>query len=202
VKRVLNVGGGVRTIPLPGIYDGWEHVLLDVDPAVKPDIVSDARQLSRLPESVYDAVYCSNNLEHYHRHEVGGVLAGFRHVLKADGFADVRVPDLGELMRTVVRDGLDIDDFLYQSSVGPITVHDVIFGYGVQIEQAGNPFFAHKTGFTRKSLGQMLGRCGFPYIFVGSGKLEVIAFAFKAQPSEAAMRLLGLSSPPPAGPGL
>lgn len=197
MKRVLNVGGGNRAVAIPRVYDGWEHVLLDIDPTGNPDIVCDALQLSQLPPSVYDAVYCSHNLEHYHRHEVSVVLAGFRHVLKADGFADLRVPDLGELMRIVVRDGLDIDDFLYQSAAGPIAVRDVIFGYGVQIEQAGNPFFAHKTGFTQKSLTQMLARCGFPYAFARSGNLEIMAYAFKDKPTEFATTLLDLPPPPP-----
>jgi hypothetical protein len=197
VRRVLNVGGGSKGISIPQVYDGWEHVLLDIDPRGNPDIVCDALQLSRLPPSEFDAVYCSHNLEHYHRHEVGDVLAGIRHVLKADGFADIRVPDLGELMRTVVRDGLDIDDVLYQAEAGPITVCDVLFGYGVQIERSGNSFFAHKTGFTRKSLTQMLGRCGFSCVFARSGNLEVVALAFKDKPTEFATRLLDLrpSSP-------
>jgi hypothetical protein len=197
VKRFLNVGGGSRTIAIPRFYEGWEQVLLDIDPDVNPDLVWDARQLTQLPAAQYDAVYCSHNLEHYHRHEVGVVLAGFHHVLKADGFADIRVPDLGELMRIVVRDGLDIDDSAYQSPVGPVTVSDVIFGYGVQIER-GNLFFAHKTGFTQKSLIKTLGRCGFPYVFVGSGTLEVIAMAFKNRPTEFATRLLDLPPSPTA----
>ena len=52
----------------------------------------------------------------------------------------------------MVEKNLDIDDFLYQSPEGPITVRDVIYGYGAEIERSGNDFYAHKTGFTKKSL--------------------------------------------------
>ena len=31
MSRVLNVGGGSKEIPIPEHYEGWEHVLLDLD---------------------------------------------------------------------------------------------------------------------------------------------------------------------------
>ena len=57
-------------------------------------------------------------------------------------------------MRSCVERGLDIDDVLYQSPAGPITVLDVIYGYAAEIESSGQDFFAHKTGFTEKSLAR------------------------------------------------
>jgi hypothetical protein len=198
VKRLLNVGGGNKGIPLPPVYQGWEHILLDIDPKGGPDLVCDARELTALPPGQYDAVYCSHNLEHYYRHDVPRVLAGFRHVLKEDGFAEIRVPDLADLMQTVVRRGLDVDDLLYQSPAGPITVRDVLYGLGVEIERSGNDFWAHKTGFTKKSLTAMLVRCGFPIVYNGTGNFEVAAFAFKGPPTEEIRLLLNL--PPAAGP--
>ena len=196
MKRVLNVGGNNRNIALPPLYDGWEQALLDIDPRGKPDIVLDARQLAQLPPGEYDAVYCSHNLEHYFRHDAMKVLAGFRHVLRQDGFAHIRVPDLGDLMRVVVEKKMDIDDVLYQSPAGPITARDVIYGYGVEIERSGSDFYAHKTGFTQKSLRALLARCGFSHIFMGSGNLEIVAFAFMGRPSEFAVKLLKLTLPP------
>ncbi len=38
MKRVLNVGGANKTIPLPPAYQGWEHVLLDIDPRAHPTL--------------------------------------------------------------------------------------------------------------------------------------------------------------------
>lgn len=192
MKKVLNVGGNSKKLPLPPEYAGWEHVLLDIDPRGNPDVVCDARELASLPAAEYDSVYCSHNLEHYLLHEAKKVLAGFVHVLKADGFALIRVPDMGEVMRTVVEKNLDIEDILYQSPAGPILVRDVIYGYGVEIERSGNDFYAHKTGFTQKSLTAMLNACGFPWVYGGVGNLEVMAVAFVNQPDEYAVKLFNL----------
>lgn len=193
VRKVLNVGGNNKQIRLPPQYSGWENVLLDIDPKGKPDIVCDARQLSQLPPATFDAVYCSHNLEHYYRHDVPKVLAGFSHVLKAGGFAHIIVPDIGEVMRIAVQKKIDIDDVLYQSALGPITVLDVMYGLGTEIEESGNDFFAHKTGFTQKSLPEMLIRCGFPHVYSGAANLEVRAFAFKEEPDGLARKLLGIA---------
>ena len=192
MRKVLNVGGNSKEIRLPLVYKGWENILLDIDPRGKPDIVCDARQLLQLPGATFDAVYCSHNLEHYYRHDVPKVLGGFAHVLKTNGFVHIVVPDMGEVMRMVVEKGMDIDDILYESPAGPISVLDVMYGYGVEIEKSGNEFYAHKTGFTQKSLPEMLMRCGFPEVFSGTGKLEVIALAFKGKPDEFARTLLGI----------
>ena len=191
-KKVLNVGGNARNLALPALYNDWDKVWLDIDPDVKPDVLCDARELLKLPGGMYDAVLCSHNLEHYYRHEVPKVLRGFSHVLKEGGFAHIAVPDIGELMRNVVQKGLDIDDVFFQSSIGPVTVLDVIYGYGPEIEQSGHDFFAHKTGFTEKSLPAMLVRNGFPHVFSGTGNAEVVAFAFKNKPDEFARKLIGL----------
>src|SRR6476620_11662263 len=48
-RRVLNVGGYSKTVAIPAHYAGWEHVLLDIDPASGADVVCDARQLDTLP---------------------------------------------------------------------------------------------------------------------------------------------------------
>jgi hypothetical protein len=122
-------------------------------------------------------------------------------VLKPEGFAFIRVPDMHELMATVVERKLDIDDVLYQSPAGPIMVRDVIYGYGVEIQRSGNPYYAHKTGFTRQSLTKLLKACGFPVVFSGVGSLEVQAYAFRQSPSEDVARLLKLPATRPATAG-
>lgn len=191
-RKLLNVGGNNKAIPIPAFYEGWQHDLLDIDPAGKPDIVCDARALSNLPRAEYDSVYCSHNMEHYYRHDAHKVLSGFLHVLREDGFAYIRVPDMEELMKVAVGKNLDIDDFLYDSPAGPITVRDVIYGYGREIETSGNDFYAHKTGFTKKSLTAILKEAGFAHVFTQVGNLEVTAVAFKDAPGDAAVALLNL----------
>ena len=194
IKKVLNVGGNSKDIPLPSQYNGWQHILLDIDPRGKPDIVCDARNLMNLGGNEYDAIYCSHNLEHYYRHDVRKVLIGFVHVLKTDGFAHIRVPDIHALMRIVIEKKMDIDDLLYQSPAGPIIVRDVIYGYGIEIERSGNDFFAHKTGFSPKSLTNILNECGFTIIFMGGGDIEIEALAFKEKPTDYINELFNLST--------
>ncbi|MEE8323232.1 MAG: methyltransferase domain-containing protein [Candidatus Bathyarchaeia archaeon] len=192
-RKVLNVGGYNKNIVLPPQYKGWQQVLLDIDPMGNPDVLCDARELMSLSTNEYDAVYCSHNLEHYYRHDVPKVLRGFIHVLKEDGFADISVPDLDAVMKTVVQKEMDIDDILYQLPIGPILVRDVIYGYGVEIEQSGKDFFAHKTGFTPKSLKKILNECGFSHIFTGVVGFQVRAIAFKDEPTDYAVSLFSLS---------
>lgn len=182
---VLNVGGGSKAIALPARYAGWKHVLLDIDSRFGADLVMDARQLIHEPADTYDAVYCSHNLEHYHRHEAEQVIRGMLHVLKLDGFAEIRVPDLLMVMKHVVANGMDIDDVLYRvADKVPILVRDVLYGYHREIEKSGNDFFGHKTGFSAATLAQTIRQCGFETVaMTEENEFEAIAFAFKKAPS-------------------
>jgi SAM-dependent methyltransferase len=191
-RRLLNVGGNLKALRLPAHFDGWEHHLLDIDPKVQPDILCDARQMGTLPGESYDAIYCSHNLEHYYRHDLPKVLAGFVHVLKPDGFAQVRVPDMKAVFEAMLAKNLDIDDTLYTSTAGPISVNDVIYGYGREIAESGQDFFAHRNGFTHRSLVLALSKAGFPLIFTGSPTYEISALAFKREPGPETRAFLGL----------
>ncbi len=197
-RRVLNVGGNTKAIPIPAHYEGWEHHLLDIDPSGAPEIVCDAREMHTLAAGAYDAVYCSHNLEHYYRHDLPKVLAGFLHVLAPDGFADIRVPDMKAVFEDVLKRGLDIDDVLYESPAGPITANDVIYGFGRKIAETGQDYFAHKNGFTHRSLVLALRSAGFGAVFTGSLPFEISAIAFRQEPTPPARSLLGL--PPPQVP--
>jgi len=192
MKKVLNVGGNNKAIALPPQYADFEHLLLDIDPKGAPDILCDARQLTTLEPGQFAAVYCSHNLEHYHRHDVPRVLAGFLHVLQDGGFAHIRVPDLQAVMRELIEKNLDLEDVLYVSPAGPIMVLDVIYGYSVEIERSGHDFYAHKTGFTQKSLLRVLQAAGFQAIYSGTGNREIRAVAFKGTPSAEALALFQL----------
>ena len=193
--RFLNVGGGSKDILVPAHYRDWEHVLLDVDPGRSPDVVCDARSLTSLPGAAYDAVYCSHNLEHYWRHDLPRVLRGFLHVLRDDGFAEVAVPDLRLVFEEVIRRNLQPDDALYLSQKGPITVNDVIYGWGREIEASGQDYYAHKNGFTGDSLVATLRGAGFATVYRALGPFEARALAFKGVPNARQRALLGL---PPA----
>jgi SAM-dependent methyltransferase len=193
MKRLLNVGGGSKSIQLPPEYTGFEHVLLDIDPHGAPDIVLDGRQLGELAAAQFDAIYCSHNLEHYFRHDVPKVLGGFFHLLKPGGFAQIRVPDLTELMRRVVQGKIDLEETLYVSPAGPIAPIDVIYGLGRQIETSGVDFFAHKTGFSDQSLTRAVERAGFSPNFCKVADLEINLIAFKGTPDPDNLRLFGIA---------
>ena len=169
-------------------------MLLDIDPAVEPDICMDARELRDRPdlEGRFDAVYCSHNLEHYHEHEVKDVLRGFYYVLTDDGFVDVRVPDILAVMVQVCKNDLDMDSVLYKSPAGPIRVCDVLWGWAKEIERSGQPWFGHRTGFSERTLGLALAKAGFRRIFVDSRRYEAKALGFKRAPTPAQLDVLGV----------
>lgn len=197
-RRVLNVGGGSKGVALPPHFEHWEQLLLDIDPRTGADLVCDARALRESAEAqAYDAVYCSHNLEHYYRHDVDKVLQGFLHALKADGFAEIRVPDIGELIKLLARNELDIEQEIYTSNIGAITAHDMVYGYAPEIEASGQDFYAHKTGFSRDSLLRALHTNGFREIYFAQplALLELHVFAFKAGASAARRAELGLGEP-------
>jgi len=200
---VLNVGGNSKTIPIPPHYAGWVHLLLDIDPRGGADVGCYARELRELASAQFDAVYCSHNLEHYYRHDVPKVLAGFLHVLKDDGFAEIRVPDMPAVFRKMVDDGLDLEDTLYQAPVGPILVIDVIYGWSPEIEKSGNDFYAHKTGFSRKSLCEQLLATGFAEVWdvPPFAAYELRALAFKGASTADQRRLLGIPLDAPGAGG-
>lgn len=201
-RRLLNVGGQSRGIQLPAAYVSFEHVLLDLDPDVGADIVLDVRELSSLESQQFEAVYCSHNLEHVRQHEVPIVLAGFRHVLKPGGLAHIIVPDLQELMLVCVQQGIDLDGLLYESPMGPITPLDVLYGHGGIMAQSGQDFYAHRTGFSRRTLANVVEASGFGPMFCQQGNLELNLITFNGEPDPelAALFDLPLSMPDPAVP--
>ena len=192
IKKVLNVGGNDKAIPIPACFDGWQHDLLDIDPTGKPDILCDARELWKMPPRQYDAVYCSHNLEHYFAHDVLKVLKGFRLILKKDGFTYIKVPNLIGVMQAVIGNSMELDDTLYMAPSGPIAPIDVIFGWRKQIEQSGVDFFAHKTGFSVSLLVRALKQSGFSDIFTRHDDLEISAFAFNQKPTLEHVQMLNL----------
>jgi predicted SAM-dependent methyltransferase len=189
---VLNVGGNSREIAIASQYHCWQQDLLDIDASQKPDILADARELTEQQAEIYDAVYCPHNLEHYYLHDAKKVLQGFRHVLKPNGHAYITVPDMRQVMERVVNENLAITDILYQSPMGPIHVYDVLYGHQEKIEYRGEEYFAHKIGFTLRSLRQILLDADFPIVAISVARLNLSAIAFMRQPTEAQCNLFGI----------
>ena len=197
-KLVLNVGGNSRDIDIPEHFREWEQLLLDIAPGEDVDLVCDARLIATtLPAGSYDAVYCSHNLEHYFRHDVDKVLKGFLHALTDGGFAEIRVPDIGGLIQLLAENKLDIESPIYKSKAGPITAHDMIYGYGLEIERSGQDWYAHKTGFTVASLLRALHGNGFAevYFVPPLSVYELHVFAFKGKAGAEARAAYALGEP-------
>lgn len=194
--RVLNVGGCNKHIAIPAHFEGWEHQLLDIQANPEVDVVCDARAMDTLPAGEYDAVYNSHNLEHFHRHDVATVLAGFKHVLKEDGFVQIVVPNMSAVFKYLGQPDTDIEDVLYMSEAGPIRAVDIIYGMEAFIAHSKNDFMSHKNGFTAKSMSKTLFENGFQHVFIGSGDFNLIAFAFMQEPTEAQMQHLKLKPAP------
>jgi predicted SAM-dependent methyltransferase len=169
---VLNVGGGGGR-NVPDEYKGWSQQVLDIDPNVGAEVVLDAKLMRQLRPGQYDAVHCSHNLEHFYRHEVPQVLAGMLWVLKPDGHVTIVVPDMAALLAAVK----DLDDVWYMAGDTPITYHDVMYGWGDMIA-GGNVWYAHKCGFTPKSLYRALAAAGFSRIEVKMDGFNIHAKAF------------------------
>jgi Methyltransferase domain len=150
-ERVLvNVGCGPRNAAtLPTYFDGWRHMRVDVDASVEPDIVANLTDLSAIPDASADALWAAHCVEHLYEHQVGIALAEFRRVLREDGFVCVIVPDLQLVAQYVADDRLH--EPVYHSPAGPVTAHDIFFGFGPAIA-LGRTSMAHRCGFTPRSL--------------------------------------------------
>jgi len=162
-KRVLNVGGGNTKAALdPLRYKDMRQFILDIDPRVQPNICCDALEMDKkIKRGSFDAVFCSHNLEHYYAHHVPVVLSGMFYVLKSGGFVEIRVPDILAAVAMMTERGFDLEDRLYVSPGGPISTLDVIYGWRLEIQRSNQPWYAHKTAFTPKSLHRVLTEAGF-----------------------------------------
>jgi SAM-dependent methyltransferase len=151
-RLVINVGcGPAGASHLPPHFAGWRQLRVDVDAEVEPDVIADLTDLSGIEEACADAVWASHCIEHLYIHEVPLALAQFRRLLKPDGFLCVLVPDLQTVAQYAAADRLH--ETLYQSPAGPVTPHDMLFGYGAAIA-AGQTSMAHHCGFTPGMLQQ------------------------------------------------
>ena len=183
-KTVLNVGCGYPLRQrLHKHFQGpeWCEVRLDVDPAVRPDIVCSMTDMSPVASQSVDAVWSSHNLEHLHRHEVPAALAEFIRVLKPGGLLLMTLPDLRQVAELVVADRLE--DEAYVSPSGPVSALDMIFGHTASLA-SGYPFMAHKTGFTQRTLQTLLVEAGFVAVRVKPGAaFDLWAAAQKPEPN-------------------
>lgn len=196
-RLLINAGcgplGGGR---VPAWFGAWRQFRVDLDPTVQPDLVASITDLSGIPDEFADAVWSAHCLEHLYAHEVVTALGEFRRVLKPTGFLCLMVPDLQAAAVRVSQDQLH--ETLYESPAGPVTPHDMLFGFGPALAR-GHTHMAHRCGFTPTVLGQRLHEAGFAETVLRRrvAAFELAALGFKtplASPAErnALMSDLGL----------
>jgi predicted SAM-dependent methyltransferase len=180
-KTVLNVGCGypLRQRLHPHFHGPeWREIRLDLDPDVCPDIVCSITDMRPVAPNSVDAIWSSHNLEHLQRHEVPQALAEFVRVLKPHGLLLLTLPDLQQVAQLIVEDRLE--DQAYQSSSGPITPLDMLFGHTASLAR-GNRLMAHRTGFTARTLHKVLKEAGFVEVSLRPGTgFDLWATAHKA----------------------
>jgi predicted SAM-dependent methyltransferase len=178
-RVLLNAGcGDPESDNAPKYFSSWQNIRLDLDTKARPDIVANIVELECIRDSSVDAIWSSHSLEHLYRHELPRALSGFRRVLRPDGFVCILVPDLQIAAKAIVDDKLT--DPIYRSQSGPVTAHDMIFGFGPAIAM-GSTYMAHRCGFTPTALGRALVDAGFIEVVVQrrTTRMELSAVALK-----------------------
>ena len=129
MKTFLHVGCGLNNKKHagPGFRnDNWQEIRLDINPAVKPDIIGSMTDMSAVNTNSIDAIFSAHNIEHLYPHEVPLALAEFKRVLRDDGFVVITCPDLQSVAALVANDKLT--EPAYQSPAGPIAPLDMLYG--------------------------------------------------------------------------
>lgn len=181
MSRLLNVGGGSKSIALPPAFLSHEHVLLDVVDGPDVDVVGDATDLlSLVGPASFDVVYMSHVLEHLYEHDARTALSQAHGVLVSGGMLLVRVPDLAVLCAKVVA-GAGLLDVVQHCETGPIRAADVLFGNQAEVA-CGRVFMAHRFGFDAESLWTIITAAGFATVEVAQNResLELWAAGYSA----------------------
>lgn len=177
-RRVLNVGCGTTRLSSQSSYfEGWKEVRVDAFPNPTVDIIDTTIELAKIPPHSVDAVWASHVIEHQYWHEIPQVLRSFLRVLKPKGFAIIRVPDLGAIAERIPERLLEP---VYQSSAGPVSPIDMLYGARWLVEHQGEGM-AHKTGFTEQSMRAILQELNIRHV-IKKGYLELHVFIFPDEP--------------------
>ena len=184
MKTLLHVGCGPQDkSQLKGFNnDNWIEIRLDIDEDVDPDIVGTLIDLKLVETASVDAVYSAFNIDHIYPHEVPIALKEFYRVLKDDGIVVITCPDMQGVCEAIAQDKLV--DVLYDSSSGPISPIDVLFGNRREVS-GGNEFMAKKGGFTYSELDRVFFEAGFMTRVGGRREemYELFLVAFKQEKS-------------------
>lgn len=146
--RLLHAGCGGSDLP-KFFGDKYEEVRLDIDPAMKPQIVASLVDLGDIGQ--FDVVYSSHCVEHLYPKDVRVALAEFYRVTAEGGATVVIVPDLEGVQAT--------EEVLFECPIGPLTGLDLI--YGCRFDAGRSEYMAHHSGFVSKTLEAAMREAGF-----------------------------------------
>ena len=196
MKTFLNVGCGPKSeFQIKGFdNDDWKEIRFDIDEDVNPDIVGTLTDMSLVETASVDAVYSAYNIDHIYAHEVPIALGEFFRVLKDDGIAFIRCPDIQSVCEAVVQDKL-IDIFYETEDGQKISPLDILLGNREELA-SGNEYMAKKCGFTYSVLNKALSEAGFQARYGGRmafNGAELSLVAFKQKKSEEEIK--GIANP-------
>ena len=187
LKTLLHVGCASLNIShIKGfIIDDWTEIRFDIDESRNPDIVGTLTDMSLVQTESVDAIYSAYNIDHIYPHEVPTALSEFFRVLKDDGMAIIKCPDIQSVCEAVAKGKL-LEPF-YNSPVGPISPIDILFDNRKAVAK-GNEFMAKKGGFIYSVLDRALHQAGFEVRYGGRVKngreLSIVAFKQKKPEEE------------------
>lgn len=180
-RLLVNLGSGRKDSAwLPAMFADWRELRVDADPKAAPDLLADITDLSAIETGSIDAVWSAHCLEHLYLHQVAGAIGEMHRILAEDGFMCLIVPDLQVLAEYIVSDKLH--EVVYQSAAGPVTAHDIIFGYGPYIAQ-GHSGMAHRCGFTPGLLIRELQKSPFAEILLRRRPNHELAAVARKRPA-------------------
>tara|TARA_B110000003_G_C16427743_1_gene448829 strand:- start:123 stop:605 length:483 start_codon:yes stop_codon:yes gene_type:complete len=85
------------------IIDDWTEIRFDIDESRNPDIVGTLTDMSLVQTESVDAIYSAYNIDHIYPHEVPTALSEFFRVLKDDGMAIIKCPDIQSVCEAVAK---------------------------------------------------------------------------------------------------
>jgi len=168
MMKLLNIGGGSKSIPLPEKYKDYEHLLFDVCPEADYsydllDYMSGKSYYEPVPKC--DVVYMSHILEHFSPRNIVPILQFIKSdLLVPGGTLDVRVPNVKEVMVHLVSNGMSLVDPLYSLEDGTsICTIDILYGHQAAIKK-GNHYMEHLMAFDAPTLEAVLTIAGYENI--------------------------------------
>jgi hypothetical protein len=179
VDSILNLGfGGLPLKNCPQVDDllKLKEITVDIDPSRGPNILASMESLPMIEDGVVGVVYSSHSLEHLAWHKIPACLKEWYRICAPNGHIRIIVPNLQAIAEYLVNG--NILDVIYNSSGGAVSAIDMIYGHRGHVAR-GNDFMSHKTGFTKKSMTQLLTELGYKKFTVEEDDINLITKIYK-----------------------